>query len=103
MKVCLSLQIASERGHVEVVTELLAYPQINVTKARSTDGVTPLFLAARNGHLEVVKELLAQPKINANQGRSTNGATPLILCLKMDTGKWLRSSLHIHSCLVRFI
>ncbi|KAL3931569.1 MAG: hypothetical protein SGPRY_001069 [Prymnesium sp.] len=52
-----ALFIASQNGHSEVVSALLAHGVNANTAARN--GVTPLFVAARNGHREVVGLLLA--------------------------------------------
>lgn len=52
-----ALFIASQNGHSEVVSALLAQGVNANTAARN--GVTPLFVAARNGHREVVGLLLA--------------------------------------------
>lgn len=66
--------MASIRGHVAVVEELLAHEQIKVN-AYESDGHTPICAAARNGHAEVVKMLLAR---GAHAGYvRRGGATPL--------------------------
>ena len=37
---------------------------IDVNKAQTADGATPLFVACSNGHVGVVRQLLAHPGIN---------------------------------------
>ena len=44
-----------------------------MNKARTDDGVTPLFIAAQHGHLDVVKCLIANAA-DVNKAR-TKGAT----------------------------
>ena len=77
---------AAQNGHVAVVQELLAphnaVHNIEVNKARTTDGATPLLLAAQNGHVAVVQELLAPHNAvhNIEVNKATNnGCTPLII------------------------
>ena len=53
------LLIASERGHVEVVSTLLAKQEVNVNQA-ANNGCTPLYVANEKGHSEVVSLLLAK-------------------------------------------
>jgi len=50
------LYIASEKGHIEVVSELLNHGA-NVNTAAKV-GWTTLYIAGQNGHIEVVRELL---------------------------------------------
>ena len=53
-----TLFIAIEKGHLEVVRELLARGA--AVDAQTLVGATPLFIASERGHLEVVIELLAR-------------------------------------------
>ena len=52
-----SLLIASQRGHLDVVRELLARGA--VIDAAFNNGATPLIQASWKGHIEVVRALLA--------------------------------------------
>ena len=49
---------ATVTGRVEVVERLLARDDIDVNKATTGSGCTPLFIASQNGHTEVVERLL---------------------------------------------
>ena len=68
-----------EVGHTEVVKLLLAQDGIEVNKARTDDGTTPLFMACQEGHFEVVKLLLAQDGIEANKACTADGSTLLYM------------------------
>ena len=66
-----SLLVASDRGHLDVVRELLARGA--VVDAANNDGATPLIQASWQGHTEVVRALLAA---GANKRHvQNNGAT----------------------------
>ena len=53
------LYIAAEKGHLTVVTKLIAAAaSADVDTARTTDGCTPLYFAAQNGHTAIVSKLL---------------------------------------------
>jgi hypothetical protein len=59
-----ALQIAAQRGHINIVRLLSAAPGIDL-ECRDSDGFTPLFIAWKHGHVGVVKTLLdrgASPK-----------------------------------------
>ena len=71
--------MACEKGHLAVVERLLAHPATDVNQARTTDGVTPLFIACYNNHLAVVERLLAHPATDVNQANNNTGATPLFI------------------------
>ena len=107
------LWIASEKGHIEVVNQLLAHQQIKVnqpitshgaiTLIQATDraianirgmvkinvrfnkynGATPLWIASERGHVEVVKQLLSHQHIKVNQATTSPG--PIYL-LKASNG-----------------
>ena len=66
------LHLAAGAGHADVVSSLLAVPQIDVDVPSNT-GATPLVAAAGNGHLETVQLLLddkrANPAIVGLRGR----------------------------------
>ena len=53
-----SLFDASQNGHAEVVSMLLAKEGVDVNQTKNR-GVTPLLIASQNGHAEVVSMLLA--------------------------------------------
>ena len=42
--------MAAQDGHVDVAVRLLAAPGLDVNKARTTDGATPLYMARRTTH-----------------------------------------------------
>ena len=69
------LYIASEKGHAEVVSILLAKQGVNVNQTMN-DGATPLYAASLQGHTEVVSMLLAKQGVGANQAMK-GGCTPL--------------------------
>jgi len=58
-----ALHGASKNCQLEVVKELLSYPQIN-PNLEDLYGWTPLCCASHKGHTEVVKALLQHPKTN---------------------------------------
>ena len=60
------LYIASQEGHAEVVSMLLAKQGIDVNQAED-HGATPLLIASEEGHAEVVSMLLAKEGIDVNQ------------------------------------
>jgi serine/threonine-protein phosphatase 6 regulatory ankyrin repeat subunit B len=84
------LYIASKRGHLKVVRELLSgegHPgalidvALKKDSSRELEGATPLCVASFYGHLEVVRELLSgegHPSALIDAA-TTDGATPLIL------------------------
>jgi ankyrin repeat protein len=66
------------------VERLIAAPGVDVNKARTTDGVTPLtplITAAYEGHLDVVERLIAAPGVDVNKSCNT-GQTPLFIALR---------------------
>ena len=58
------LHAASLKGHVAVVKELLAQPNIHVNHRFPCK--SPLYAASHNGHVGVARELLALPQIDVN-------------------------------------
>jgi hypothetical protein len=69
-----ALQIAAQRGHMNIVRLLSAAPGIDL-ECGDSDGLTPLFIAWKHGHIRVVKTLLdrgASPKgrLDVWQGNS---------------------------------
>jgi ankyrin repeat protein len=77
------LIIASIKGHLEIVRELLSGEghQGAAVDAADSRGMTPLCAASSKGHLEVVRELLSgqgHPSALIDAA-TTDGATPLIL------------------------
>jgi ankyrin repeat protein len=69
-----SLLIASQKGHLDVVRELLARGA-NI-EAADNIGATSLFAASQVGYLDVVRELLARGAVV--DAAFDTGATPLI-------------------------
>ena len=80
------LCIACEKGHVEIVEELLANTNIDVNLALTgnrNSGTTALYIASEKGHVEIVRLLLAHTDVDVNQARNCDGTTPLcIACQK---------------------
>ena len=62
-----------------MVKALLTHQQIDVNKARTKYGDTPILIASANGHEQVVKVLIVDPRVNVNQARATDGSTPLFI------------------------
>ena len=60
------LNIASEKGHTDVVKLLLTKDGVDINKAWEKGG-TPLYFACQNGHTAVVELLLTHGGVNVNQ------------------------------------
>lgn len=72
----MSLYIAAEKGHVDVVRALLNL-KANPNSIYNKTGDTPLYVAARNGHQEIIAQLIAAgAEVNAP---NTNLFTPLMV------------------------
>ncbi|XP_022923152.1 ankyrin repeat-containing protein ITN1-like [Cucurbita moschata] len=72
-----ALFTAAERGHIEVVKELLKYSNKETLTTKNRSAFDPLHIAASQGHHAIVKELLDhEPSLSKTIGPS--GATPLI-------------------------
>jgi hypothetical protein len=71
--------MACLKGHTEVVGLLLACDGVDVNKARTDTGTTPLFMACQEGHTEVVGLLLACNAVDVTKATTNTGATPLYL------------------------
>jgi ankyrin repeat protein len=52
---------------------------VDVNKATTDDGVTPLYMACLGGHIEVVGMLLTCDGIDVNKAKTDIGATPLFM------------------------
>ena len=72
---------ATVTGCAEVVERLLARDDIDVNKAETDNGYTPLFVASYCGHTEVVERLLARDDIDVNKARTDDGSTPLCVAV----------------------
>nr|XP_043637770.1 ankyrin repeat-containing protein ITN1-like isoform X1 [Erigeron canadensis] len=72
-----ALYTAAEKGHLEVVKELLQYTDKEALTRRSRLGFDTLHVAASHGHHAIVK-LLLDHDISLCQTRSQGNATPLI-------------------------
>jgi hypothetical protein len=71
--------VACQKGHTEVVEMLLACDGVDVKKASTYEGSTPLYGACENGHTEVVGLLLACEDIDVNKAATNTGSTPLFM------------------------
>ena len=78
-----ALVVASIKGHVEVVKELLKDVNIDGNKVNkgNNGGQTPLCLASLYGNLDVIKELLWDARVDLNL-KNEYGNTPLIVAVK---------------------
>ena len=63
--------------------------EVEVNKARTDDGTTPLYTAAQNGHTECVRLLLADPRVRVNQP-GVDDDTPLVISANSDENDILR-------------
>ncbi|KVH90590.1 Ankyrin repeat-containing protein [Cynara cardunculus var. scolymus] len=71
-----ALFTAAERGHIEVVKELLPYTTEEGVALKNRSGFDPLHIAAREGHQEIVQIFLDHdPKLSKTVAQSN--ATPL--------------------------
>ncbi|KAF6763506.1 ankyrin repeat-containing domain protein [Ephemerocybe angulata] len=75
------LASASHHGHKGTAKLLLAAPEIDVNRARKSDGRTPLSLATENGHEAVVELLLTAHGIDVNAPDDSR-MTPLTFAAK---------------------
>ncbi|XP_059667772.1 ankyrin repeat-containing protein ITN1-like [Cornus florida] len=72
-----ALFTAAEKGHIDVVKELLPYMTKEGISAKNRSGFDPLHIAARQGHLAIVQILLNHdPGLTKTVGQSN--ATPLV-------------------------
>ncbi|XP_022133565.1 ankyrin repeat-containing protein ITN1 [Momordica charantia] len=72
-----ALFTAAERGHIEVVKELLKYSNKETLTTKNRSAFDPLHIAASQGHHEIVRVLLDhEPSLSKTIGQSN--ATPLI-------------------------
>ncbi|XP_010260015.1 PREDICTED: ankyrin repeat-containing protein ITN1-like [Nelumbo nucifera] len=71
-----ALFTAAEKGHLDVVTELLKYSTKESTSRKNRSGFNPLHIAASNGHHAIVQVLLDHdPELIKTVG--TSNSTPL--------------------------
>ena len=62
---------------------LLNKSEIDVNKAKTTTGKTPIFIATQKGHTQVVQILLNQKEIDVNKVTTdSRGETPLITAIR---------------------
>ncbi|KDP35569.1 hypothetical protein JCGZ_09007 [Jatropha curcas] len=72
-----ALFTAAEKGHLEVVQELLQYTTNEALSLKNRSGFSPLHVAANQGHQAIVQVLLQHdPSLSKTVGQSN--ATPLI-------------------------
>ena len=77
------LFMASKKGHVEVVKELITHPQIDINRPNSKTGMTPIYIASSKGDVETVNELISHPQIDINLAPRRSGITPLHAASRM--------------------
>ena len=70
------MHLAAERGHADVVTQLLARKGIELNPL-TENGMSPLCVAAKHGHADVVKQLLAKDEVDVNQANN-DAQSPLL-------------------------
>lgn len=75
-----ALAVAASESHCDVVGYLLKQPGIEVDKASTDDGATPLYGAAQNGFGNVVQQLIAA-MADVNKAKTDSGATPLSMAV----------------------
>jgi len=91
-----ALSLASEAGHLSIVSSLLRVPGVDVN-APDSNGCTPLMLAAQFGHIRVVKKLMAFPGVHINS-QDISGYTALMWAAVSghnDVVQYLLNSAHI--------
>ena len=65
---------------------MLSKESIDINKAKTDNGLTPLYIACFEGHTDIVKALLNQESIYINKARTDDGQTPLyIACYQGHT------------------
>jgi len=71
------LHRACRFGHLEIVKELLAHPEIVANKGNQGDA-SPFYIACQEGQVEVVRWLLTQERLEVTRPNK-NGATPIFI------------------------
>lgn len=74
-----ALCLASERGYVAIVKNLLA-AQVDADAVADANGNTPLTLAAAAGHVDIVEQLLQRGKVDPER-RNGTGYSALVLAV----------------------
>ena len=65
--------------------ELLKHNSIDINKATSDNGQTPLYVVCKGGHIEIVNTLVKHDSININKATSrSNGQRHFMLHAKED-------------------
>ncbi len=72
--------IAAAEGHVLIVLELLAAPQLRINQ-EDDNGLTPLLIAVDRGHYAVVEALLSDSRTDVNK-RDKYGLTALLIAMR---------------------
>ncbi|MDR3503365.1 MAG: ankyrin repeat domain-containing protein [Legionella sp.] len=79
------LFFACRHGHLDVVKDILKYPDALVN-ATSPNNETPLLIACAKGYLEIVQELLKHPDTAVNESNVKKQTPLLFACVKKYTG-----------------
>jgi len=61
-----SFHRACEKGHIDIVKQLLKDENVDVNKISEDDDTTPFYVACEEGHIEIVKLLLSDSRIDPN-------------------------------------
>ena len=66
-----ALMLASESGHLDIVTMLVARDDLDVNRASTARGSqrggdTALMLSCRKGHMDIARLLLGRPDVDVN-------------------------------------
>ena len=77
-----ALGMASLQGYLKIMKRLILKGKemgLDVNRAETLDGCTPLYMAAVEGHVKAVELLLSVENIDVNRPRTKTGRTPLFV------------------------